>query len=54
MPRMVSPGLQTAMYTAVLAWATEWGWTLAWSQPKSCFRRSMASVSTTSAYSQPP
>ena len=54
MPRIVSPGLHTVMYTAVFACAPEWGCTFAWSQPKSRFSRSIASVSTTSAYSQPP
>ncbi len=29
MPSTVSPGLQAAKYTAMLAWDPEWGWTLA-------------------------
>src|SRR2546422_886618 len=35
MPRMVSPGLHTVMYTVVLAWAPECGWTLACSERRS-------------------
>ncbi|CFN73900.1 Uncharacterised protein [Bordetella pertussis] len=54
MPSTVSPGLSTAMYTPWLACEPEFGCTLAASAPKICFRRSMASCSTTSTYSQPP
>ncbi len=38
----------------MLAWAPEWGWTLAWSAPKSALARSRARFSTTSTHSQPP
>jgi len=54
MPMMVSPGLAKAISTAWLAWEPELGCTLAASAPNSFFRRSMASCSATSTYSQPP
>ncbi|MND03093.1 hypothetical protein D3C83_227540 [compost metagenome] len=50
----VSPGLSSAMNTAWLAWAPECGWTLAKAQSNSFLARSMARVSMTSTYSQPP
>ena len=52
--RILSPGWSTEKYTAMLACAPLWGWTLAWSAPKSCLARSLANCSTTSAYSHPP
>ena len=54
MPRIVSPGLSIAKYTAWFACAPECGCTLAYSAPKSFFARSIASCSATSTYSQPP
>ncbi len=54
MPSTVSPGLHAAKYTAMLAWEPECGWTLAYSQPKSCLARSMAMSSAWSTNSQPP
>ena len=40
--------------TAALAVAPEWGWTFAYSAPKSDLARSIASDSAMSTYSQPP
>ena len=54
MPITLSPGLSAAKYTAWLACEPEWGCTLTCSAPNSSLARSMASVSTTSTYSQPP
>jgi len=54
MPRYVSPGSRMEKYTAMFACEPEWGWTLAWSAPKSRFARSMARTSATSTYSHPP
>ena len=53
-PITVAPGLTSAKNTAKLACAPECGCTFAYSQPKSFFALSIASVSTTSTYSQPP
>jgi hypothetical protein len=50
----VSPGCSSARNTAWFIWLPELGWTLANWQPNSCLARSIASVSTTSTYSQPP
>ena len=46
--------LNTVKYTAMLAWAPECGWTLAWSAPNNSLARAIASVSATSTNSQPP
>ena len=54
MPSTVSPGWSRAKYTARLAWAPEWGWTLACSAPKSWQARCLAMSSTTSTHWQPP
>ena len=53
-PITVSPGLTSAKNTAKLACAPECGCTFAYSQPKSFFALSIASVSTISTYSHPP
>ena len=47
----VSPGSSNAMYTAAFIGAPERGWTLACSQPNSCFALEMASRSIASVKS---
>ncbi|MNC60903.1 hypothetical protein D3C75_1108150 [compost metagenome] len=54
MPRKVSPGCSRVKKTAWLAWAPEWGWTLAKAAPNSSLARSRARSSVTSTNSQPP
>ena len=54
MPRIVSPGLSAAVYTAWFACEPECGCTFAHGAPNSFFARSMAMVSAMSTYSQPP
>ena len=50
----VSPGWSRARNTAWFIWLPELGWTLAKFAPNNFLARSIASVSTTSTYSQPP
>ena len=50
----VSPGCSSDMNTDWLACEPECGWTLAKAAPNSCLARSIAIVSISSTYSQPP
>ncbi len=50
----VSPGCSSARNTAWFIWLPEFGCTFAKLQPNSFLARSIASVSATSTYSQPP